>query len=130
MKMRKQRLMGLALIAIAALVVALASTGETVEDRDATAAVMIGPLGLYMMFTKEYVLYDGEPAEPEEKARDRPGPTRRGSSSSKRTTTKGVNTWHGKELSSPRASRHGRTPTTPSGRSPRRNSPSPTSRAR
>ena len=64
MKMRKQRLMGLALVAIAALVVVLASTGETPEDRDATAALLIGPLGVYMMATKEYVLYDGD-EEPE-----------------------------------------------------------------
>ena len=77
MKMRKQRLMGLVLVAIAALVVAIASTGETVEDRDATAALIIGPLGLYMVFTKDYVLYDGEAEEPEAKARDRPGARRR-----------------------------------------------------
>ena len=65
MKMIKQRLMGLGLVAISALVVLMASGGTTPEDQDATAAVLIGPLGLYMMFTKDYVLYDGEPLEEE-----------------------------------------------------------------
>lgn len=63
MKMIKQRLMGLALVAISAFVVVLASGGTTPEDQDATAAVLIGPLGLYMIFTKQYILYDGEPLE-------------------------------------------------------------------
>lgn len=70
MKMRKQRLMGVALVAIAALVMLLASTGKTDEDRDATAALFIGPLGLYMVFTKEYVLYDGADQRPAEDDQD------------------------------------------------------------
>lgn len=65
MNMRKQRLMGLALVLIAAAVVALASTGEP-GDQDATAALLVGPLGIYMMVTKSYVLYDGELVESEE----------------------------------------------------------------
>ncbi len=63
--MIKQRLMGAMLVLLAGAVVALASTGTTPEDQDATAAVLIGPLGLYMIFTREYVLYDGEPLEDE-----------------------------------------------------------------
>ncbi len=63
MKMRKQRLMGATLVLIVGVIVALASTGTTPEEQDATAAVMIGPLGLYMIFTRDYVLYDGEPSE-------------------------------------------------------------------
>lgn len=70
MKMRKQRLMGVALVAIAAFVVLMASTGKTPEDRDATAALLVGPLGLYMVFTKEYVLYDGADQEPAEDEQD------------------------------------------------------------
>ena len=69
MKMRKQRLMGAALVAIAALVLLLASTGKTDEDRDATAALLVGPLGLYMMFTKEYVLTDRGTAEDDQNER-------------------------------------------------------------
>lgn len=71
MKMIKQRLMGVAMVVIAGAVVALASTGTTPEDQDATAAVMIGPLGLYMIFTRDYILYDGEPVEREPRPRIR-----------------------------------------------------------
>lgn len=126
MKMRKQRFMGVALVAIAALVVLLASTGETPEDQDATAALLVGPLGLYMIFTKNYVLYGGEP---EAKARDEPEPGDRAITTTP-DTTEGVRTWQEKESSSPRVSERGRTRTTPSGKSPRRNLPSWTLRAR
>ena len=60
--MRKQRLMGLVLVGVAALVCVLAGTGERPEDRDGTAAVLLAPLGLYMVFTRSYILYDSEPA--------------------------------------------------------------------
>ena len=62
MKMTKQRLMGLALVVTSVLLLCLASTGETLEERDATAVLIILPLGMYMMVTKNYVLYDGEEA--------------------------------------------------------------------
>ena len=65
MKMRKQRLMGVSMVAISWFVLLLALTGETPVDQDATAAVLTLPLGLYMIFTEEYILYDGEPLEPE-----------------------------------------------------------------
>lgn len=64
MKMRKQRLMGLAMLAITALILVMARGGKTPEDSDATAALLTGPLGLYMLLSKTYILYDGE--EPEE----------------------------------------------------------------
>lgn len=54
--MRKQRRIGLALVIIAALIMIVASTGETVEERDATASLIIGPLGFYMIFAQDYVL--------------------------------------------------------------------------
>lgn len=61
MKMTKQRLMGFALVVISILLLLLASTGETLEERDATAVlIIILPLGLYMTVTKNYMLYDGE----------------------------------------------------------------------
>ena len=62
MKMKKQRLMGLALVVTSVLLLFLASTGETLEERDATAVLIILPLGMYMMVTKNYVLYDWEEA--------------------------------------------------------------------
>lgn len=52
MKMTKQRLMGLALVVISVFMLLLASTGETMEDRDATAVLLTLPLGIYMMVTK------------------------------------------------------------------------------
>ena len=66
MKMTKQRLMGLALVVTSVLLLFLASTGETLEERDATAVLIILPLGMYMMVTKNYVLYDGEEAAMED----------------------------------------------------------------
>ena len=52
---------GEALVAISILLLLLASTGETLEERDATAVlIIILPLGLYMTVTKNYMLYDGE----------------------------------------------------------------------
>lgn len=69
--MRKQRLMGVGLIIIAGLVLLLACTGEGPEDRDATAALLIAPLGIYMLCSNACLIYDGEP---EAKARDRPEP--------------------------------------------------------
>ena len=74
MKMRKQRLLGVALVVIAWLVLLLACNGgDSPEDSDATAALLVGPLGLYMLFTKNYILYDGESIEAQEpKARPDP----------------------------------------------------------
>lgn len=68
MKMRKQRVMGLALVVISGLLLALASTGTTPEEQDATAVLLTLPLGLYMIFTKTYILY----GEPEARARGKP----------------------------------------------------------
>lgn len=66
MKMTKQRFMGLALVVISVFMLLLASTGKMLEDRDASAVLLTLPLGVYMMVTKQYVLYDGEgPAEEE-----------------------------------------------------------------
>lgn len=48
MKMRKQRLMGLAMLAITALILVMARGGRTPEDSDATAVFLTGPLGLYI----------------------------------------------------------------------------------
>lgn len=52
-KMIKQKLVGLAILVIAALIVYLASKGVTVEDRDATPAVILIPFGLYLLLTNE-----------------------------------------------------------------------------
>lgn len=105
-KMTKQRLMGLALVAISAAVLWLASTGETVEDRDATAVLITLPLGIYALVTKEYILYDGDAEtgeEPEQEARAGPRVKRHSTRNHNRRPRrsghggefeKGVTPWH------------------------------------
>lgn len=51
-----QILMGLVMLAICGFTLYMASTGVTVEDRDATPVLLFGPLGLYLLFTKERVI--------------------------------------------------------------------------
>ena len=97
MKMRKQRLMGLAMLAITALILVMARDGKTPEDSDATAALLTGPLGLYMLLSKTYILYDGE--EPEEATEA----SRSGEATPRAYINKhrkeGAYTWQGKEWS-------------------------------
>ena len=58
MNMRKQRLIGALLVIVSGIVVAVASGGVTPEDRDATIVLLTLPMGLYLLFTNEYVLYE------------------------------------------------------------------------
>ena len=51
MNMRKQRLMGAGLLAISAAMAALAWMGSTPEERDITAAVLLAPLGVWLLVT-------------------------------------------------------------------------------
>lgn len=53
----EQRLVGIGLLLICLVVLWLCSTGTTPEDQDATAVVLLAPLGLWMLFTKEIVIY-------------------------------------------------------------------------
>lgn len=62
--MRKQRLMGVLLVVLSWAMLLIAGTGQTVEEQDATAVMLTLPLGLYMIYTETYVLYDG-PADKE-----------------------------------------------------------------
>ena len=105
MKMRKQRLMGVGLVAISWLVLLLACTGESPEDQDATAALLVLPLGLYMVYSDDYLLYDGEPVA---RARDRPEAALL-SPPYEQLHRKESTAWQESELLSPRASRAGRT---------------------
>lgn len=56
-KLHQQKILGLVLIVISALVVCVAATGTTPEERDITAVLVTAPLGLYLMFTKNIVIY-------------------------------------------------------------------------
>ncbi len=55
--MRKQRIMGIVLVLVSALILVLATSGKTPDEQDATIVLLILPLGLYMIFTKHYILY-------------------------------------------------------------------------
>lgn len=60
-KIRKWRiqqiLMGIGLLIICGIIVQMARTGLTVEDRDATPVLLFGPMGLYLIFTRKKVIY-------------------------------------------------------------------------
>jgi hypothetical protein len=51
-----QKLMGLGLLAVCALIVLMACNGRTVEDRDCTAILLFAPMAFYLLFTKEVVI--------------------------------------------------------------------------
>lgn len=53
----EQKLMGIGLLLICLFILWLCSTGTTPEDQDATAVVLLAPLGLWMLFTKDIVIY-------------------------------------------------------------------------
>lgn len=55
-KVVEQKLMGIALIVICALMFWLASTGITPEEKDCTAVLLIAPIGFYMLFSKQIVI--------------------------------------------------------------------------
>ena len=59
MKMREQRLLGALLVVVSGILLAIALSGTTVEEQDATAVLLTLPLGLYMMFSSKYLLNDG-----------------------------------------------------------------------
>ena len=52
-----QILMGIGLLIICGIMVEIARTGLTVEDRDITPVLLFGPLGLYLIFTQKKVIY-------------------------------------------------------------------------
>lgn len=56
-KLTEQRLMGLAIILCCVLMLWLCSTGTTPADRDGTAIVLLAPMGIWMLVTKQIVIY-------------------------------------------------------------------------
>jgi tryptophan-rich sensory protein len=56
-KRTEQKLMGLGMLIICAFVLLLCSMGTTPKDQDATAVVMLAPLALWLIFSKEIVIY-------------------------------------------------------------------------
>lgn len=55
-KMAEQRLLGAVLLAVCAVVLWMCWSGATVEDQDATAVVLLAPLGLYMLFGRRIII--------------------------------------------------------------------------
>lgn len=55
--MRTQKLYALGILAICALCLWMCSKGQTIQDRDGTAVVLLAPLGLYLLFTKKICIY-------------------------------------------------------------------------
>lgn len=53
----EQKLLGFMILLVCAFMLWLCSTGTTLEDQDATAVVLLAPLGLWMLFTKKIVIY-------------------------------------------------------------------------
>ena len=56
-KLKEQKIMGLLILVICGLLIALCAGGPTPEDRDITGAVLLAPLGLYMIFTNNIIIY-------------------------------------------------------------------------
>lgn len=56
-RLAKQKLIGVVMLLITAVIIWLASTGISVEDRDATAILVTLPLGVYLLLTKRIVIY-------------------------------------------------------------------------
>lgn len=55
--MRKQRLIGAALVLLSVLILVSAAAGRTPDEQDATIVLLILPWGLYMICTKNYMLW-------------------------------------------------------------------------
>ena len=53
---RRQRFYGVLLILIALLVLVMAALGSTPQERDATPSLLLGPLGLYLCFSRSLVI--------------------------------------------------------------------------
>lgn len=52
----KQRLAALGILFLCALTLLLCSTGTTPEDRDATAVIILVPIALWALFSKEILI--------------------------------------------------------------------------
>lgn len=55
-KRKTQIMFGLFFLAISALIMIVANTGSTMETKDATAALLTTPLGLYLIGTKHIII--------------------------------------------------------------------------
>lgn len=56
LKLRQQRLFGLAMLIISAVIFAVAVNGSTTESHDATAMLVTLPLGIWLTCTKDIII--------------------------------------------------------------------------
>lgn len=56
-KLIMQKIMGLVLLLICGVFIMMASTGANSADKDVTPILILGPLGLYLFFTKRVIIY-------------------------------------------------------------------------
>lgn len=54
----KQKIMGIVLIIMTVAIFMVARTGTTPMDQDCTFALITGPLGLYLLVTKNIIIVD------------------------------------------------------------------------
>ena len=55
-KFYRQKLIGVLLIVIAVIMVQMCSSAQTLEQADCARAVLVAPLGLYLLFTRHIVI--------------------------------------------------------------------------
>ncbi len=56
-KLREQKIMGLLMLACAALAFLVCCTGRNVMERDSTAAFLAAALGFWLLCTKKIIIY-------------------------------------------------------------------------
>lgn len=55
--MRRQKLYGLFFVVLSIVICVVCSFGQTAEDCDATVILLLFPMGLYLLFSKEICIY-------------------------------------------------------------------------
>ena len=56
-KLIEQKVMGILLLAVCVMNIIFACNGKTVEDKDCTPILLFAPMGFYLLFTKQVVIY-------------------------------------------------------------------------
>lgn len=56
-KLHVQKFFGVVMVAICIVIVMMAFTAKVDADRDITAAVLLAPIGAYLLLTKRVVIY-------------------------------------------------------------------------
>jgi len=57
-KMITQKLLGVAILALCAVIMLMAAQGQSLEERDATPVLFLAPLGIALIVSKKYIIND------------------------------------------------------------------------